>query len=198
MCYGCYVDTWLWATARALWLLSPILLAAAVHGLVLRFDWFTSLKQPMDFGLTLGGTRLFGDNKTWRAFLVAVVVCAVAVPVQRFVAADLPSRLIADHGAVPAPLLGALIGAGAILGELPNSFMKRRAGVAPGSTARGPLAVLFYLVDQVDLAIITWPLIWPFVDGDWRMVVASFVLAGTLHPLVSLIGYAVGARKSAR
>ena len=189
---------WLWAAARAFWLLAPILLSAAVHGLVLRFDLLRSLKRPMDFGLTLGGVRLFGDNKTWRAFAVAVVVAAIGVVVQRIVAPDLPDRLIADHGALPAPVLGALIGAGAILGELPNSFIKRRAGIAPGTTGRGPLAAVFYILDQVDLVIVTWPLIWPFVDADWRMVVASFALAGTLHPLVSLAGYVSGARKTAR
>ena len=192
------MDVWLWAAARAFWLLSPILLAAAVHGIVLRFDLLRVLKRPMDFGLTLGGVRLFGDNKTWRAFVVAVIVCATAVVVQRIVAPHLPARLISDHGAVPAPVLGALIGAGAILGELPNSFIKRRAGVAPGSTARGSIAVVFYLLDQVDLVIVTWPLIWPVVDADWRMVVASFALAATLHPLVSLAGYISGARKTAR
>jgi CDP-diglyceride synthetase len=192
------VEAWLWAAARAFWLLAPILISAAVHGVVLRFDLFRALKRPMDFGLSLWGVRLFGDNKTWRAFVVAVIVCAMAVVVQRIVAPALPPRLICDHGAVPAPVLGALIGAAAILGELPNSFIKRRAGVAPGSTARGAIAIVFYLLDQVDLVIITWPLIWAFVDADWRMVVASFVLAATLHPLVSLAGYVSGARKTAR
>ena len=171
------MEEWLWAAARAFWLLAPILLSAAVHGFVLRFDLLPSLKKPMDCGRTLGGVRLFGDNKTWRAFVVAVIAGAVGTTVQRAFADALPARLIADHGAVPAPLLGALIGAGAILGELPNSFMKRRAGVAPGSTTRGPLRAIFYTLDQIDLVIITWPLIWPFVDGDWRMVVASLVLA---------------------
>ena len=192
------MEAWLWAAARALWLLAPILLSAAVHGVVLRFDLLRALKRPMDFGASIGGARVFGDNKTWRAFFVAVITCAIVTWVQQIVAADLPARLITDHHSVPAPVLGGLIGAGAILGELPNSFIKRRAGIAPGSTTRGSLAALFYLLDQVDLVIITWPLIWPVVDADWRMVVASFVLAATLHPLVSLAGYLGGARKTAR
>ncbi|HEY5924058.1 MAG TPA: CDP-archaeol synthase [Kofleriaceae bacterium] len=192
------METWLWAAARALWLLAPILLSAAAHGFVLRFDLMRPLKQPMDFGLSLGGVRLFGDNKTWRAFVVAVIAGAVGTTLQRAIADELPARLISDHGALAAPVLGALIGAGAILGELPNSFIKRRARIAPGSTAGGPLGAGFYLLDQIDLVIVTWPLIWPFVDADWRMVVASMVLAATLHPLVSLIGYLGGARKTAR
>ena len=192
------MEVWLWAAARALWLLAPILLSATLHGFVLRFDWLRVLKRPMDFGRSLGGVRLFGDNKTWRAFVVAMIAGAIGVTVQRAIADALPARLISDHGAVPAPILGALIGAGAILGELPNSFIKRRAGIAPGSATRGPLGALFYILDQIDLVIVTWPLIWPFVDADWRMVVASMALAITLHPLVSLLGYVAGARKTAR
>jgi hypothetical protein len=35
-------------------------------------------------------------------------------------------------------------------------------------------------------------------DADATMVITSVALAGGLHPLVSLIGYAIGARKTAR
>ncbi|HEX7480787.1 MAG TPA: hypothetical protein VF331_23500 [Polyangiales bacterium] len=34
---------------------------------------------------------------------------------------------------------GKSLGGGAILGELPSSFVKRRLGIAPGKTARGQL-----------------------------------------------------------
>ena len=47
--------------------------------------------------------------------------------------------------------LGILAGAGCMLGELPNSFIKRQVGIPPGAPADGPLARrLFFAVDRLD------------------------------------------------
>ena len=66
---------------RALWVFVPVLGAAILHGPVLAFDLFKPLKRPLDFGATVGGERLFGDNKTWRGalFMIAGVVAAAAL-----------------------------------------------------------------------------------------------------------------------
>ena len=65
----------------ALWVFVPVLGAAILHGPVLAFDLFKPLKRPLDFGATVGGGRLFGDNKTWRGalFMIAGVVAAAAL-----------------------------------------------------------------------------------------------------------------------
>jgi len=52
---------------------------------------------------------------------------------------------------------GTALGAAAEPSELPNSFVKRRLGIEPGGTARGPLAVIFYLWDQLDVLLGFWP-----------------------------------------
>ncbi len=85
-----------------------------------------------------------------------------------------------------------------MLGELPNSFVKRRLGIARGKTARGPPALLFYVWDQVDFLTTAWPAIASWVKPSWTLVAASFVVTLFLHPLVALAGYLVGARGSAR
>ena len=54
----------------ALWVFVPVLGAPALHAPVLTFDLLKPLKRPLDFGATIGGRRVFGDNKTWRGAIV--------------------------------------------------------------------------------------------------------------------------------
>jgi hypothetical protein len=47
--------------------------------------------------------------------------------------------------------LGLLAGAGCMLGELPNSFIKRQLRIPPGSPGAGPVVrPLFFVVDRLD------------------------------------------------
>jgi hypothetical protein len=84
-----------------------------------------------------------------------------------------------------------------MLAELPNTFLKRRMGIAPGAQAviRG---VAFHVLDQIDVVFGAWAfLAWVARPTMWR-------LGGTLgtvyirHQLVSLVGYWLGMRTSAR
>lgn len=187
------------ALAQATWLFLPLLFAAALGGVVIRLDWLRWARRPIDLGASWRGVRLFGDNKTWRGLLVAVVAAGAATTLQGHVVGDAVGDLaVVDWQRVPALLFGACMGLGAILGELPNSFVKRRVGIAPGRTTKGPWAVVFYVWDQVDLLFGAWPLVAVWVAPTPRLVGASFVLALALHPLVSLIGWAIGARRTAR
>lgn len=187
------LDT-LWQTTL---LFAPLLFAGAVAAVVLRFDLLACARRPIDCGATLRGVRLFGDNKTWRGLLVAVLAAALGAELQARLPAGLAARSLIEPGA-PAFVVGALMGLGAILGELPNSFLKRRLGIAPGRTTKGPLAAVFYVLDQVDLLLGAWPLIAPFVRATLGHVVASFVVALAIHPTMSVIGWALGVRRTAR
>ncbi len=185
--------------AQALYLFAPLLLSAACSAVVLRFDLFRALRRPIDMGASFRGARVFGDGKTWRGVGVAVVGSIFTVTLQRALRADVPRMLqVVDYGALPPIAFGGAMGLGAMLGELPNSFVKRRLGVPSGGTARGALAVLFYVWDQVDLLTGAWPLLAVWCRPTASLVVASFAVALVVHPLVALIGYLVGARTSAR
>lgn len=186
-------------TLRVVYLLSPLLVSAALSGVVLRFNLFSALKRPIDGRLMFRGKRLFGDSKTWRGVATAVVGSVLAVAVQKHVLWHLASGLaIVDYRQVNAVLFGIAMGVGATAGELPNSFVKRQIGISPGATARGPSAILFYLWDQLDLLTVTWPLLAFWIRPTVVMVGASVLVALTLHPVVALIGYLIGARKKAR
>lgn len=187
------------AIGRALYLFLPLLVAAALAGVVMRFDWLRVLARPIDGGAVWRGRRVLGDGKTWRGVFVAIVGCASTAVAQKLAIAGRAGELaVVDYGTIEPLSFGAAMGAGAMLGELPNSFVKRRLGVPRGATARGPTGLLFYIWDQVDLLTMAWPAITPWVVPSGALIAASFLLALVVHPLVALVGYLIGARETPR
>jgi len=186
------------AAAQALYFLSPLLVASLLSAVVLRFDLFSRVRRPIDAGRTFHGRRVFGDGKTWRGVLVAVVGCVTTVALQKYVLRVPDWLLLVDYRGIDEFVFGTTMGVGAMAGELPNSFVKRRLGIERGATARGVLALPFYIWDQVDLVTTVWPAMLPWVRPSALVVAMSFAIAFALHPLVSLIGYLVGARRSVR
>ena len=187
------------AMAQALWLFLPLLFAAAIGGVVLRRDLLRWARRPIDGGATWRGRRLFGDHKTWRGVVVAVTCGSAFAAFQEHVVGDAVGALaVVDWRTVPSPVFGALMGLGAMLGELPNSFVKRRLDIAPGRTTTGPWSIVFYVWDQIDLLFGAWPLIGWWVHPSARLVAASLVLGMLGHPTLSLLGWLVGARRTAR
>ncbi|MEN8160315.1 MAG: CDP-archaeol synthase, partial [Myxococcota bacterium] len=105
---------------------------------------------------------------------------------------------LVDYGGLPGLWFGALAGFVAELGELPNSFVKRQLGIGPGQTARGPLAGVFYLADQLDVVIGFWLVVgWVVAPSPLRLAVAAAVGVG-IHPLLPWIGYLLRMRPTAR
>jgi len=185
--------------AQALYLFVPLLVAAVLAGVVQRYELWTCLTRPIDGGAMVRGHRLFGDHKTWRGAVCAVVGCLIAVLAQKYVVGDRAGAIaVIPYSRVDAVGLGTTMGIGATIGELPNSFVKRQLGIAPGAHAHRALAAVFYIWDQVDLLFTTWPLLLLWVRPGWCLVSMSFVLVFAAHQLISAIGYLIGARGSAR
>ena len=185
--------------ARVLYLFAPLICASMLSAVVLRFDLGSRLARPIDGGRTFRGARVLGDSKTWRGIAVAVVGGAIGAAIQRYAIGDRARSLaLVDYHRIPAIAFGAAMGAGAMLGELPNSFTKRRLGIAPGKTTTGPARAVFYVWDQIDLLSGSWPLIARWVHPTLALVATSVALALLVHPTISLIGYALGARRTAR
>lgn len=186
--------------AQAVYLFAPLLFSVAVSGLVHRYDLGASWKVPIDRGRTIGGKRIFGDSKTWRGVAIAVIGSIVAVTLQKHLLAGCAAAVaVVDYACVSPAVFGTVMGAAAMAGELPNSFVKRRLGIAPGKTARrGTLRIVFWVWDQIDLLTLSWPALLPWVHPTLGLVTASFVLALVLHPLVAFVGFLIRARDSAR
>jgi len=133
--------------AQILYLFLPLLAAAALAGVAQHYDLLTTLKRPIDGGASFRGRRFFGDNKTWRGAACALAGCMATVALQKYLIGDLASTLaVIDYARANPFALGTAMGGGAMLGELPNSFAKRRLDIAPGNSARGMPATRSILV----------------------------------------------------
>ena len=140
---------------RAVWLTAPVLIAGLVHVAVIMLDLAPQLARPIDAGRGWRGRPLLGSNKTWRGFVVMPMATAITVAAQQGIAtrsqhsaALVPLR----RGAPPPWIVGAICGAAYVLAELPNSFVKRRLGIAPGTSAPRARTVQ-YIVDQLDSVV---------------------------------------------
>lgn len=96
---------------------------------------------PIDGGRTLGGNRLLGDGKTWRGTVVGTAAGALLGLVLNLVR---PTAVSVSGLPVPAfpPLVVLSLPAGAMLGDIAASFLKRRTGRKRGAAFPG--------VDQLD------------------------------------------------
>jgi hypothetical protein len=160
---------------------------------VLRWDLLPALKRPLDGGRCIGGRRVFGDNKTWRGALcmtAGVVLATVVLWQWGWWRDQLPDEVNASSPVV----VGVLIGLGTVIGELPNSFLKRRLDIAPGTRRHSPGGVALAVLDQGDLVLGIWVLLMPvWVMPVWLVAVA-FVAISAIHAVINVVGYAVGAR----
>jgi CDP-2,3-bis-(O-geranylgeranyl)-sn-glycerol synthase len=178
-------------------LFSPLFLGLVAHGLCIKFGWLRFAARPIDHGIQLRGRPLFGANKTCRGVLAVALGSALGYALQGLTPALQPQVW---HGLPLAGLaaLGFAIGAAAMLGELPNSFLKRQLGIAPGAPGGGPAAGFFYLYDQVDFLVGAWLVVWAWVPPTPPLLLWSLLFVVAVHQVVSLAGARLGMRASAR
>jgi CDP-archaeol synthase len=158
----------------------PVLGAVVFHAPVLRFDLLKPLKRPVS-------DRLFGRNKTWRGALVMLTGVLLATGVFW---GWMPDSIQDESWLV----VGALIGAGTVLGELPNSFLKRRLGIAPGERRLTPGGVALIVYDQADFVPAIAIALLPVWTMPLDTLVLGFVAVAAIHFGVNVVGYWIGAR----
>ena len=128
----------------ALWLTLPIVVGGVAHMFFVANDWLPSLKVAM-------AEKPFGKNKTWRGIIVMPLVTVPGALLLGSLSNLLPASLALTLEDVSLIVLGLSLGLGYVIFELPNSFIKRRVGIAPGATpSRGRL--WFIAMDQLDSA----------------------------------------------
>jgi hypothetical protein len=187
---------------KTFYLASPIIFAALVHGIVMKYELLPRLKKPMDMGVTCRGKPLFGPNKTWRGFITCSTGTILFTYVIRFLYLNsevFKSISIVDFNKVNPLHIGMALGIGMILGELPNSFFKRQMCIGSGERGSGFTGILFRVFDQIDLLLGIWVLLL-FVPGfhvakNIDVLIFSIVFALVVHFIIAQIGYYLGMRK---
>lgn len=158
--------------------------AVVLHAPVLSYDLLKPLKRPID-----GGRGWFGANKTWRGALVMFTGVLLATGVVW----ELMPDDIQDESWL---VVGALIGAGTVLGELPNSFLKRQLDIPPGGQRRDAVGIAISLADQADFAVTSLALLRPLWRWSARDAAEILAVVTAVHVPLNVVGYAIGARRS--
>jgi CDP-archaeol synthase len=168
-------------------LVVPLFLGLATHGCCIRLGLLRGAAVSI-------ARRTFGENKTYRG-----VVCVALGTALGFVVVAPKGLGLGGNPRVGAlALVGFLVGAAAMMAELPNSWLKRRAGIAPGAQAGGPLGVAFHLLDQVDVVFGAWVVLAWVAEPTVPRLMGSLATVYVGHQLLSLVGYWLGMRTTPR
>lgn len=131
--------------------------------------------KPLDFGKSINGKRVFGNNKTVRGLAAGIIAGVLVGFLESFVAA-------------PMLAIGAVLAIGAMAGDLAGSFIKRRVGVKPGSSVP--------LLDQYGFLAFALALAWPLgnlpsMDG----LAFIIIITGLLHLSTNRLAYLLKLKK---
>lgn len=189
------------ALARAMFIIVAFVLAGVAHSAWLGSRWSKRLLIPLDGGLRVRGRRVFGENKTVRGFVVMVPAAAFSfwgLSVIVMTAAPAFANSLWPISSRAYALLGAWAGLGFMLGELPNSFIKRQLDVAPGQPPRGRLAGLVsFVVDRLDSivgALVAISLVAPTPWMTWLFVI---LIGPGIHFAFSVLLFKLGVKERA-
>lgn len=168
--------------------LMPLVITNIAHMVVVKRNSLSSLVIPIH-------EKALGANKTWRGIFFISVINAPLFALMNF-----PYSLNLDVGFVfifAAFGLGTgwVFGLAYALFELPNSWLKRRLGIASGSkSVKG--SFFFTLLDKTDSAFgVT--LVFCLLNGfTWESFMLFFATASGLHFLFSWILYLRNIKKS--
>jgi CDP-diglyceride synthetase len=144
---------------------------------------------------------VFGDNKTVRGFVVMVPATAAAFWALYLVLSAIAPSVMGNLWQASArdyAVLGAWAGLGFMLGELPNSFIKRQLDVAPGQAPRGRTAALVsFMVDRLDSIVgglLAITLAAPTPWFTWALVI---LIGPAIHFAFSVLLYRLGVKERA-
>jgi len=173
---------------KAVYLFLPAIFANMMPPLFrnVRFlDW------PVDFDRKFLGKPIFGSHKTYRGFFFGIIVAIITASFQKWMFLDFAPFAgisIIDYFSQSAVLLGFLMGLGALLGDLVESFIKRRINVKPGKP--------WIPFDQVDFVIGALLLMMIVYIPSWQVIVFLLIAVPFGHIAVNHIGYYIGINKS--
>jgi CDP-2,3-bis-(O-geranylgeranyl)-sn-glycerol synthase len=148
-------------------------------------------KTPIDRGLYWGKNRLLGDGKTYEGTLKGFSCGFLVGMIQQLLH---PYVNMPSFGAFPICMSTvACLSAGALLGDVIASLIKRRVGLKRGA----PLP----LVDQLDFVGGAWLLLLLFAR-DWffdaftlDVIIAVIIITPLLHFSANYIGFKTGKKK---
>lgn len=146
------------------------------------------LEKPIDAGGRLKGKPLFGKNKTWRGLAAGIAAGMLIFWIQTLLYEKGigVSISIIDYSSW-CPVFGAVMGLGAILGDMIESFFKRRISIKPGNP--------WIPFDQVDFMLGALILVSMILVPPWEVWAILLFLTPLLHIATNHTAYYLKIRK---
>lgn len=165
------------------------MIANIAHMVVVKKDYFPQLKKPLN-------DKMFGANKTYRGFICLMLFNLIATAgylwfENSFIQGDNAWNSV-SHPYLIAIGIGLIYG----LGELPNSFIKRRLGVKPGKTS-DKYKLVFIIYDHIDSNLPAYLFFGVFSSLTLVQTLAFSACTFMMHFIINYILYLLGIRKNA-
>lgn len=172
-----------WILVDLAYLLLPAAIANMAPVIARRIRFLDFLNHPIDGRLKLNGKPVLGNHKTWRGLVSGIVAGIVVTGIQALIGPTSFDLVVYRDVWLP---LGAMLGAGALIGDAFKSFLKRRVGIPEGSP--------WVPYDQIDFGIGAVIAALPFVQLGWPISFTAIAVLAFCHVLIVRIGYLVGLR----
>jgi CDP-archaeol synthase len=163
-----------------IYIVVPLIISNVLHMVIVKKNIFSFLAIPVS-------TKLFGQNKTWRGFVIVPLLNAFLLLLINLLWPYLPN--------VRALIIGFLLGIAYMLFELPNSYLKRRLGIAPGGKAADHRWLLM-LIDKTDSSFGVSLFSYFLLDISWVQVLQLFLISVLTHILFSYLLVTIRIKKS--
>jgi len=160
----------------------PGIIGNVAHMVVVKKDLLSFLAKPVSPGL-------FGENKTFRGFVFLPIAIGLGCLLGSIFKGPFSTGYFSDF------LIGVGLGLAYMLAELPNSFIKRRRGIAPGKSAHG-FWVFQLIIDKADSLIGACIFFYFAMNTGLNQIVILFAVSFFLHISISYFLVVIKLKKS--
>ena len=168
--------------------LLPTLIAGIIHHfIIIKNNYLSFAAVPIDMGAKLSGKPLLGRKKTWRGILTMTVLTSVFTP---FIFVLFAPSVLLNHF-----ISGAVIGLFYALGELPNSFLKRRFDIPESTCGKGKIGALFKIIDHFDSVTAASLSLFIVYSPSVELIVYLIATGAGLHYVLDIILHKRGYKK---
>ena len=175
----------IYVLVEAIWIILPAYAANGLTPLV----GLKKKTHTIDRGRKFRGQPLFGPGKTWEGLIFGTLIGGLIGLVEMLAYPYLPFSLSPEPLNIVAmsPILGLLLGFGALTGDIAGSFIKRRLKISRGKHVP--------ILDQEDFlaGALLFSLLLVSLEIEWVILLA--VITPVVHITANAIGYLLKIKK---
>ena len=162
-----------------------LLCANIVHQmLVIPRAILLSLAIPIDGGLRMHGAPILGLKKTFRGFVTVSILTAFFAPIG--------TVFVSSPSALHCMITGLFVGTAYMLGELPNSFIKRRIGIAESMEGSGASGAALRILNHTDSVFAAVLMLYFLEKPSIQDLLIFFIIGSMTHAWINIFLYRAG------